>query len=136
MDQLLEMSAKELSRLEVMQRLSKKQMSQAEAGRILSLSVRQIKCLLKTYRKKGAAGLVSKQRGNKANNREQILSSYCAFQLSAMARPTVCVTCGWAGRGDAVLPEPTLSRGNSLKTRRVPPVGCTPCWAFGCKHSC
>jgi transposase len=69
MDQLLEMSAKELSRLEVMQRLSKKQMSQAEAGRILSLSVRQIKRLLRAYRQEGAAGLVSKQRGRQANNR-------------------------------------------------------------------
>lgn len=69
MDRLLEMSAKELSRLEVMQRLSKKQMSQKEAGQILSLSVRQIKRLLKAYRKQGAAGLVSKHRGRKANNR-------------------------------------------------------------------
>lgn len=69
MDKLLEMSAKELSRLEVMQRVSRKQMSQAEAGRILSLSVRQIKRLLRAYREKGAAGLVSKHRGRKANNR-------------------------------------------------------------------
>jgi transposase len=69
MDRLLEMSAKELTRLEVMQRLSKKQMSQKEAGMILSLSVRQIKRLLKAYRKQGAAGLVSKHRGRKGNNR-------------------------------------------------------------------
>jgi transposase len=69
MDRLLEMSAKELSRLEVMQRLSKKQMSQREAGRILSLSIRQIKRLLKTFRQSGAAGLVSGHRGRTANNR-------------------------------------------------------------------
>jgi transposase len=69
MDRLLEMSAKELSRLEVMQRLSKKQLSQQEAGRILDLSVRQIKRLLRAYREQGAAGLVSKQRGRKANHR-------------------------------------------------------------------
>lgn len=69
MDRLLEMSAKELSRLEVMQRLSRKQMSQTEAGRILNLSVRQVKRLLKVYREKGAGGLVSKHRGRKANNR-------------------------------------------------------------------
>ena len=68
MDRLLEMSAKELSRLEVMQRVSRKQMSQKEAGRILSLSVRQIKRLLKAYRQQGAAGLVSKHRGRKGNN--------------------------------------------------------------------
>jgi transposase len=63
------MSAKELNRLEVMQRLSEKRMSQKEAGRILDVSVRQIKRLLGAYRQKGAAGLVSKQRGRKGNNR-------------------------------------------------------------------
>lgn len=69
MDRLLEMSAKEVNRLEVMQRVSRKQTSQKEAGRILNLSVRQIKRLLKSYRKRGAAGLVSKHRGHKGNNR-------------------------------------------------------------------
>src|SRR5262245_52888759 len=69
MDTLLEMSATELNRLEVMQRLSERRMSQKEAGRILSLSVRQIKRVLKAYRQKGAAGLVSKHRGRKGNNR-------------------------------------------------------------------
>ena len=47
MDRLLAMSTKELSRLEVMQRLSKKQMTQKEAGTILGLSVRQIKRVLR-----------------------------------------------------------------------------------------
>ena len=69
MDKLLSMSAKELSRLEVMQKLSAKRMSQKEAGALLQVSTRQIKRLLKTYRKKGAAGLVSKHRGRKGNNR-------------------------------------------------------------------
>lgn len=69
MDELLEMSAKELNRLEVMQRVSRKKMSQTEAGLILRLSVRQIKRLLKTYRQRGAAGLVSKHRGRKGNHR-------------------------------------------------------------------
>ena len=69
MDRLLEMSAKELNRLEVMQRLSAKRMSQKEAGTILNVSTRQIKRLLKAYRAQGAAGLVSKHRGRKGNNR-------------------------------------------------------------------
>jgi transposase len=69
MDKLLHMSAKELSRLEVMQRLSAKRMSQKEAGTILHLSTRQIKRLLKAYRRQGAAGLISKHRGRKGNNR-------------------------------------------------------------------
>ena len=69
MDKLLEMSNKEINRLEVMQRLTKKQMSQKEAGTILDLSVRQIKRLLNAYRVQGAVGLVSKQRGQQSNNR-------------------------------------------------------------------
>jgi transposase len=69
MDKLLEMSAKELDRLAVMQRLSERRMSQKEASSILHLSVRQIKRLLSAYREKGAAGLVSKHRGRKGNNR-------------------------------------------------------------------
>jgi len=68
MDNLL-MSRKELNRLEVMQKLSEKRLGQKEAGRILHLSTRQIKRLLKAYRKRGAAGLVSKHRGRKGNNR-------------------------------------------------------------------
>ncbi|MCI0551837.1 MAG: ISNCY family transposase [Anaerolineae bacterium] len=63
------MSTKELNRLEVLQRLSRKAMAQQEAGRMLKLSTRQIKRLLQAYRRQGAAGLVSKHRGRKGNNR-------------------------------------------------------------------
>jgi transposase len=62
------MSSKEISRLEVMQKLSEKRMSQKEAGAMLDVSERQIKRLLKAYRKKGAAGLISKHRGRKGNH--------------------------------------------------------------------
>ena len=68
METLLSMSTKELSRLEVMQKLSEKRMSQKEAGEILHLGKRQIKRLLKSYRKQGAVGLVSKHRGRKGNH--------------------------------------------------------------------
>jgi transposase len=43
-------------------------MSQKEAGAMLDVSERQIKRLLKAYRKKGAAGLISKHRGRKGNH--------------------------------------------------------------------
>ncbi len=69
MDKLLTMSSKELSRLEVMQRLVDKRMSQAEAAEVLDLSIRQLKRLLKAYRREGAKGLVSKRRGRSSNNR-------------------------------------------------------------------
>ena len=61
------MSQTEISRLEVMQ-TDEKRMSQA--GRILSLGVRQIKRLLKAYRKQGATGLVSKRRGQPRGSEE------------------------------------------------------------------
>ena len=69
MDTILNMSTKELSKLEVMQRLDHKQISQKEASQILNLGIRQVKRLLKTYREQGAAGLVSKRRGQPGNNR-------------------------------------------------------------------
>ncbi len=41
--------------------------------------------------------------------------------------PTGCVTRWWAGQDQAILAEPALGHANGLKTRRLPPVGCTPC---------
>ena len=63
------MSTKEISRLEVIQKVKDKRMSQKEAGVILHLGVRQIKRLLKKYKTQGALGLISKHRGRKGNNR-------------------------------------------------------------------
>jgi len=69
MDKLLTMSTKELSRLEVMQRLKEKRLIQKEAAQILGLSVRQIKRLWQKYQKQEAKGLISKRRGQASNNR-------------------------------------------------------------------
>ncbi|MBV8163001.1 MAG: helix-turn-helix domain-containing protein, partial [Candidatus Eremiobacteraeota bacterium] len=63
------MSARELSRAEVMQRLSSANLSQQEAARLLRLSVRQVKRLWRAYRRDGARGLVSRRRGRPSNNR-------------------------------------------------------------------
>jgi len=68
-DKILQMSTKELTRLEVMQKLEEKRMRQREAARILGVSVRHIKRLLKNYRREGAQGLVSQRRGRSSNNR-------------------------------------------------------------------
>jgi transposase len=65
---LLTMSSKELTKLEIMQRLKKKKITQCEAGKMLGLSERQIKRIYKNYREKGAAGLISKRRGKKSNH--------------------------------------------------------------------
>lgn len=68
MDKLLTMSARELSRLEIIQRLAEKRLTQKEAGEILGVSVRQVKRILKAYRQAGANGLVSKRRGKPSPN--------------------------------------------------------------------
>lgn len=67
--EIIAMSKKELTRLEVVQRVTGKQMGYSEAARLLSLSERQIKRLVRVYREEGAAGLVSKRRGQPSNNR-------------------------------------------------------------------
>jgi transposase len=62
------MSGKELSRLEVMQRLSEKRLTQREAAEILGVCIRQVKRLLRKYRQAGASGLVSQRRGKPSHN--------------------------------------------------------------------
>ena len=69
MDKTLTMSTKELSRLEVMQRLKGKRLIQKEAAKLLGLSIRQIKRLWQKYQKQDAKGLISKRRGKPSNNR-------------------------------------------------------------------
>lgn len=68
MDQLLTMSTREIRRLEIMQRLQEKRMSQKEAAAQLGLSTRQIKRLWKAYQNDGAPGLVSQRRGKPSNH--------------------------------------------------------------------
>ena len=67
MDELLSMSKREISRLEVMQRLKDKRLSQKEAAHLLGVSVRQVKRLWRAYRKQGAKGLISQRRGEPSN---------------------------------------------------------------------
>lgn len=69
MDELLAMSNREITRLEAMQRIQDKRLTQKEAARMLELSVRQIKRLYRAYKAQGARGLVSQRRGQPSNNR-------------------------------------------------------------------
>jgi len=63
------MSNREITRLEIMQRLKEKRLTQKEAAGMLGISTRQVKRLWRAYRKRGAAGLVSKRRGKPSNHR-------------------------------------------------------------------
>jgi len=62
------MSLKEVGRLEVIQQIESKKISQIAAAQQLELSTRHIRDLQKSYRKHGAPGLISKRRGKPSNN--------------------------------------------------------------------
>ena len=62
------MSDKEISRLEIIQKVCNKKLTQKRAAEILRLSKRQIIRLCKKFHKFGRIGLVSKKRGAKSNN--------------------------------------------------------------------
>jgi len=66
---LLLMSKKELSRVEVLQRVSDRRLSVKAAAELMGLSRRQATRLLKAYRDVGAASLISKKRGKSSNRR-------------------------------------------------------------------
>jgi transposase len=66
---IVTMSKKELTRLEVVQRVVDRQMRQRDAARMLSVTERQVKRLVRAFRAEGAAGLVSKRRGQPSNHR-------------------------------------------------------------------
>ncbi len=51
-----------------MQRLDEKRLRQKEAAKMLEVGVRQVKRLLRSYRRSGATGLVSKRRGRASPN--------------------------------------------------------------------
>ena len=68
MDKLLTMSKKEVTRVEVIQRTETKHLKQKEAAKVLGVSERHIRRMLRAYRQTGAEGLISKRRGKPSNN--------------------------------------------------------------------
>jgi hypothetical protein len=79
--ELLEMSKKELSRVEVMERIKAKKMTQKKGAEALGISVRQVRRLWKKYEEKGAAGLINKSRGKASNNRLPVETRQRAIDL-------------------------------------------------------
>lgn len=69
MSDILPMSQRELSRLEVIQCVCRKALTQRRAADLLALSVRQVKRLSSAYKREGTASLVSKRRGRPSNRR-------------------------------------------------------------------
>jgi len=65
--ELVSMSAQELDRLTVIERVLEKRLSQVEAAKQLGVTPRQMRRLIGRYGEDGAAGLVSKKRGMRGN---------------------------------------------------------------------
>ena len=78
---ILPMSERELSRLEAMQRIARKELTQVRAAELFGISARQIKRLVRAYKQIGAASLVSKRRGRASNNRLSAESVASATEL-------------------------------------------------------
>lgn len=66
---LIHMSAKEVSRLKIIEKVIGKEITQAEGSAQLKVSVRQVRRLIRRYQKEGVAGLCSKKRGLPSNNK-------------------------------------------------------------------
>jgi transposase len=62
------MSDKEITRLEIMQKIKDHRLSQKEAAVQMGISIRQVKRLWKAFRGQGAAGLISHKRGKPSNH--------------------------------------------------------------------
>jgi transposase len=75
---LFSMTQREVERISIIEQAIAKQIKQGEAGRLLKVTSRQIRRMVKAYRKEGINGLVSKHRGRVSNHhhdestREQI----------------------------------------------------------------
>lgn len=69
MEKIISMTQKELSVYDYMLKVKDKTMSQIEAAKLLNISDRHFRRLLKAYKEKGAIGLISKRRGKPSNHR-------------------------------------------------------------------
>jgi transposase len=70
MEELLEMSQKEINRYHILQKVNEKQLSQKQAATFLNIGERQVRNLLVRLEREGPKGLISKHRGKRGNHRK------------------------------------------------------------------
>lgn len=68
MKEIITMSIKETNRISILEKLKQKEIKQGKAARIMGVSVRQARRLLKSYKKDGTNGIIHKLRGLPGNN--------------------------------------------------------------------
>lgn len=81
MSDILQMSQQERSRAQVLRDLDEGRIKRRHAAERLNLSVRQIIRLLKTYRRLGDAGLISKKRGRPSHHQLEPRTKQRALEL-------------------------------------------------------
>jgi len=59
----------ELDRLQIMTRIAERRLTRRKAAALLGLSERQVRRLLRRFRRAGAAGLAARRRGRPSNRR-------------------------------------------------------------------
>src|SRR3990170_1196018 len=69
MKETITMSMKEANRIAILDKLVKKELKQNRAAKLLGLSVRQVRRLMKRYKKEGAVGIIHQLRGIPSNRR-------------------------------------------------------------------
>lgn len=68
MEEHITMSMKETNRISILEKLKHKEMKQKNAAHVLGVSVRQVRRLLKAYRREGTKGIIHQLRGIPSNN--------------------------------------------------------------------
>ena len=86
MNGVITMRSKDLERIKIIERLAKKELTQIEAGKLLDISDRQIRTLLKRYQEFGDEGVISKKLGNNNSQLSQPLKDK-ALRLIAEKYP-------------------------------------------------
>jgi hypothetical protein len=81
MKELLLMSRKEVDRVSVLNEVIAKKLKQGDAGRKLDISTRQLRRILKEYRRDGPSALIHKSRGKISNNKTPQELLDCAIEL-------------------------------------------------------
>ena len=79
------MSASERDRSHLVRRIIEKSLSRREAAERLGIGIRQIKRLVRAWKRQGDHGLVSRQRGRAAHNR---LSEATRLRIEQLLRAT------------------------------------------------
>jgi hypothetical protein len=87
--ELVTMSAKEVDRLEVVRRVLERRLKRVKVAQLLGSTARQVRRLCDAYQRDGAAGLVSKRRGQPSNHqrseelqRRAVALVHCAGKLA------------------------------------------------------